>query len=48
MRILSDVYFLQLLARMFLSYPLLYIYNVGLVSGKFSIFHCKADFSVLV
>jgi len=33
---------------MFLSYPLLYVYNVGLVSCKFSIFHYKSDFSILV
>ena len=25
----------------FLSYPLVYVYNVGLASCKFSVFHCK-------
>ena len=36
------------LSCMFLSYPVLYVYNVVLKSCKFSVFAYKADFSVLV
>ena len=34
----------QWLSCKFLSYPLLYVYNVGLATCTFSVFHSKADF----
>jgi len=33
---------------MFLSYLLLYVYNVKLSSDRFLVFHCKTNFSMPV
>ena len=43
-------WYFQWLFYVSIAYPLLYVYNVGLVdlSCKFSVFHYKEDFSVLV
>jgi len=37
----------QWLSCIFLSHPFWYVDNVGLVSYKFTVFHYKADFSML-